>query len=119
MTRAVAILCLLCSVELFGLPPAGQAEGPPAERTYGTSSEVIYALQAHAFEGGIIPRDTVTFSRYCDIAAPCEFAAPVSLPAGAVVTRMELDACLGLQVSANLLRLPPHQDLCQSVAGLD
>jgi hypothetical protein len=89
---------------LFGIFPAASAQEEPlpvareaAEpRTFGTSSTTSHTLQAFAFTG-FSPSEAVSLqanrfgSRFCTI--PCAVEAPLFLPAGALVTAIELDAC--------------------------
>jgi hypothetical protein len=109
-------------VMLFGVPVIARAQAPAAgndERTYGTTSVVSHTLQAFAFNG-FTAVDSAVFSangagsRYCTGAGTqvgadrCFFEAAVVLPAGALVTSIQLEACSDLDlnhVSARLFRM--------------
>jgi hypothetical protein len=112
---------LLLGFALVGAPLAARAQGVGGndERTYGTASLVSHTLQAFAFNG-FTAADSAVFSangagsRYCtgpgtQVAADrCFFEAAVVLPAGALVTSIQLEACSDLDlnhVSARLFRM--------------
>ena len=91
---------LLLATIVFGTSSALWAEVPEAgtaTRTYGTASESIYAVSAVAFNGQFGYFDSIggteRFAKFCTTFS-CTLVAGVSLPAGAVVTRIELDACM-------------------------
>jgi hypothetical protein len=96
-TMAVAVL--LAFTRLGAPAPAaaqaGAATASP-ERTFGTSASVVYNIGAFAFKGesGLDnARVEVAFgSRRCS-GGGCVLAAPVFLPAGALVSRLELAGC--------------------------
>jgi hypothetical protein len=101
----------LAQAQEEGLRRQAPAEGAARRLdTYGTGSTTDYVLQAFAFEPAF--GDGASFagnnfgSRYCT--SSCSFAAPVMLPAGAVIVGMELEACdtdsVG-QVNMNLIRI--------------
>jgi len=78
--------------------PAGSADTTArAARTFGTSASTSHTVQAFLFNG-LSATDTARFaanvsgSRYCT-QAPCSFETAVMLPAGALVTGIELEAC--------------------------
>lgn len=107
MRRPMTLGVIALAAGLLMRPVPGHTEAPAPE-TFGVTSEIVYTLQAFAFE----PYDpnvaavTGSGSRYCT--APCVFAAPVFLPAGARVSRVVLDACDGDAVdgmSGQLLRI--------------
>jgi len=103
-------LGLLLGVLLLGAPavatgqarrapaPASAADtGARASRTFGTASEVSHPIQAFGFTGlkaaDVAAMDANDFgARFCTAAA-CSFEAPLSLPAGALVTGIELEGC--------------------------
>jgi len=91
---------LLMVVILFGSSVSAWAQqGTIQDRTYGTASAVVQMIGAFAFTG-LNATDTANLgstsigARYCMAAAGCSFEAAVSLPAGAVVTSIDLDACI-------------------------
>lgn len=98
--------CLLLASTLLGAPLVARAQGGAeiagdGGRTFGPASSVAHSLDALAFVsigvggGSTAPgrdRLNVQGSRWCD-APGCEFWAPVSVPAGALVSRVELEAC--------------------------
>jgi hypothetical protein len=73
------------------LPPS-----TPEPRTYGTSSLTVHTIQAYEFVS-INNAQTYTGSGlsggFACGGSPCAFVAPVSLPAGALVTFIELEGC--------------------------
>ena len=87
-------------------------------------SEVL-ALHAHAFEGRT-PHDrdalrAVSVQRYCS-GATCTLAAPVELPSGASVTRIELDAVDNdgaADVVAGFSRCDVATGICAGVASVN
>ena len=108
--QANAGLGLLLAVTLLGGPVVAEAQrfgGAPEEsvpgspsheaRTFGTTALVSHTIQAYAFTG-FAAASSAAFdangfkSRFCSV-ANCAFEAPVFLPAGALVTAIELEAC--------------------------
>jgi hypothetical protein len=102
------------ATSLLASPYAAVAQGPvdvAAEdsRTFGTASSVVYNIHYSAFTG-VAGTDNnaveVAFgSRRCT--GSCNLLAPVFLPAGALITRIELVACDSLNtqdVTARLTR---------------
>jgi hypothetical protein len=84
MTRYIVALCLAL------LPAAASAQ--PV--TYGTSAESVHTIQAFAFQAdppAAAQVNSALGAKYCN--ASCVFSAPLLLPAGAVVTRIELEGC--------------------------
>ncbi len=78
-----------------GEPAASSTFPDGREPAWGTASETAHTLQAFAFEL-TLGNDAVTndfFSRHCTDSGFCNFIAPVLLPGGAVIQRIELDAC--------------------------
>ena len=80
-------------------PPVAHAQqsAAPMPRTYGTQDLVAHTISAWAFS----PRSvgdaaavgvTGLLSRYC-VGGPCSYIAPLSLPEGAQVEGVELNAC--------------------------
>jgi hypothetical protein len=106
---AVVAFSLLFTVGLLGMPITGWAQGPTEGRTYGTTSDSVLAVSAVAFTPSFQGHHTSTtsrFARVCD-GSNCELAATVTLPAGALITRIELDGCVFSDfavVSAALVR---------------
>ena len=98
-------LWLLVAIALVGAPAEVTAHeartvavDPKATpRTFGTSS-IVHTIQAHAFtpetaaDATNLGTNTLR-SRSCIGGADCRLAAPVFLPAGAVLEGFELDAC--------------------------
>jgi hypothetical protein len=89
-------LGLLVAVGLLGMPGAAPAQGlSPRPRTFGTTSEIAHVLSAWDFNVANSQGQSVSLSgsyRVC-VGGPCFFLAGVLLPAGALVTRVELDGC--------------------------
>jgi hypothetical protein len=97
---AVAVLGLLLTVGLLGVPIRGWGQEPAEGRTYGTTSEVSHAIHATSFvltsSGTATAQShstTDNLSVFC-LAISCGLATSVSLPDGALVTRVEIDACI-------------------------
>jgi S-layer family protein len=101
--RAAAILAACAGLgaslahaqeEGLGLPITGEV-GTPRDDTYGTASTSNYVLQAFDFVpftgDGSNYIANLSMSRGCQ--SPCNFEAPVMLPAGAVIVALELEAC--------------------------
>jgi len=93
--RTAVVFGLLCAVGLFGLPAWAQAP-----RTFGTLSEVAHVVPAAAFQAGDsnaawrfdgTPKPISVPARFA--VTRTEFATGLQLPAGAVITRIELDGC--------------------------
>jgi S-layer homology domain len=88
---------LVLAPMLLGVPVPVRAQPDTAEpRTFGTSATVSHTVQAFAFTGATaadIARFALagTGSRFCTMA--CTLEAPLSLPAGALVTALEIDGC--------------------------
>ena len=96
-----------------------------ASRTFGTTASTSHTLQAFAFTG-FTAADSARFdanlfgSRFCS-GAGCLFEAAVSLPAGALVTAIELEACdtdPAASVSATLLTQAPLESGLFQLAGV-
>lgn len=102
---------LLLTLPLLVAPTVARAQDMREGPTFGTPS-VSHTLQTFSFVGETaVDNDsagmTGSGSRYCT--APCFFAAPVPLPAGAVMTRIELAGCDSIataNVTARLFRVP-------------
>ena len=101
-----------------------QEAARPAARTFGLVSTVSHTIQALAFAGYSAVDTGNVFanefgSRFCN-APNCAFGAPVSLPAGALVTRLELEACDddagGGSVEATLLRVTVNESAVSPLA---
>jgi hypothetical protein len=103
-------LSLLVAVGLLGMPGGAwgqdrsdplsrgkvQVVAPSSSRTFGTANGTIYRIAA----AGLAPVDSFTayaeaqtFSRSRISGTDGHFDAPVTLPAGATVTHLELDVC--------------------------
>jgi hypothetical protein len=88
-----------------------------------TASSDTLALNSYAFEGrtasdrNVLAADGI--QRHC-AGAPCTLVAPVELPAGAVVTRIELDAVDGgtADVTASFSRCGAASGVCTEVAAV-
>jgi hypothetical protein len=82
------------------MPPAGTPRAllPPGSepRTFGTSSPIAHTIQAFQFHpiagGGTFTGSALNGALACT-AQPCTFVAPLLLPAGALLTSIELEAC--------------------------
>jgi hypothetical protein len=114
--QATAGLGVLLALSLLGGPVAARAqervETPEGRvpRTFGTTVETSYTISPWAFTG-FRPGDSAALNsvsvgtRYCS--SDCFLLAAASLPAGAVVTAIQLEACdtdsVG-NVEASLLR---------------
>ena len=90
-------LAVLLAVALLGAPRAAWAqESPNDSRTFGTDIATSHTIQALAF-ASVLATDSygidTFYSRFCTSATPCRAAAPVLLPAGALVTAIDLEAC--------------------------
>ena len=111
-------LGLLLAVMLIGTPTAArgqQSAGPGDPRTYGTVSEVIHTIQATSFVGFTT---TATYqvngvlAQFCTGTTSCALNSGLMLPAGAVITKIQLDACdetTAGQVTATLFKLPVNE----------
>jgi hypothetical protein len=106
--------------------PRGRGPERPGHgsRTFGTTSSTSHTLQAFAFTG-FSGADNTNVSanefgaRFCSPTAGCLLAAAVSLPAGALVTSIELEACdtsSTAAVTATLLRVDPLESNLFSLA---
>jgi hypothetical protein len=96
-------LGMLVAVGLLGIAGGAYGQGPdPGDstsgvepRTFGTATEVVLTLSAWNFTPS---QATQTWSlnagvyRFCS-GGNCQFISGVQLPAGAIVTRVQLDAC--------------------------
>jgi hypothetical protein len=89
---------LLGAAEGANGQPLSDGASQPTARTFGTVQETIVALSAEAFA----PYDQASFDaarrsgiqRFC-FGASCSLLTPLVLPAGAVITAIELDAVDG------------------------
>jgi hypothetical protein len=113
-----------------GLEPSPEAAAPDrgaVTRTFGTPT-VSHTLQAYAFTGFTaadftFTASTASGSRFCT--TPCFLDAPLQLPAGALVTGIELAACdteATGSVNATLFRVAapdgPATGLATATTGL-
>ena len=105
--QANVSLGFLLALILLGGPVVAQAQRPgevleevpvsPTKglRTFGPTASTSHTLQAFAFTGNQAADSTrfaaSVFSRFCT--APCAFDAALFLPAGALVTSIELEGC--------------------------
>jgi hypothetical protein len=85
------ILCATIAAQADDLPAANEA------RTFETASSVSYTIHASAFTpdpgfGGTAGIQSGG-DRFCEGTTTCRFTAPVLLPAGARVARIDLEAC--------------------------
>ena len=128
LVHAHAVVGLLVAVMLFGPSSNAWAQGPASTRTYGTTSQIIQTVSAFAFTGqtesdqaNIGRPGTIQSGRFCKSPVRCEFVAPVSLPAGALVTGIELDACTFANgiLQAQLLGFEPNEQPPYTLASLD
>src|SRR5262245_17386770 len=88
-TVAVGIVLTVMLVTLRADAQSSEA------RTFGTATEVVLTLSAWNFTTAAATEtwgQTQTGDRYC-VSGNCQFIAGVSLPSGAIVTRVQLDAC--------------------------
>jgi hypothetical protein len=92
--RAVMLVAAVCLVVGAGVPSlSGVAAAQPS--TFGTSDEIAHTVNAWEFGEPNPGRssDTTTFGgRYCVLGA-CSFISGLRLPAGALLSRIELDGC--------------------------
>ena len=99
MKLAPLTIGLLLTTTLFGTSVTARAQtaGPETQpRTFGTSSETVHAVSAVEFSGQYgneTVEGTTRFARSC-AGSDCDLVAGARLPAGALVTRIELDACM-------------------------
>jgi hypothetical protein len=122
-SRANVAFGFLLGLSLLGEPVVALAQefgkvheekgvvSPRHQRTFGTTSDTSHTVGAFAFTGvdaassAFFSSNTLA-SRFCT-GVPCIFNAPVLVPAGALVTVIELDACdtnAAGSVTANLFR---------------
>jgi hypothetical protein len=87
-----------------------------AVRTFGPTARTSHTLQAFAFTG-LAAADSAAFganvlgSRFC-VGTPCSYEAALFLPAGALVTSIELEACdtsISASVTATLFTQAPRE----------
>jgi S-layer homology domain len=78
--------------ESAAVRPSGATLVGRPEPAYGTAELTSHTLQALGFESPGSTGLTVTGSRFCS-AGICFFDAPLLLPAGAAIQRIELEAC--------------------------
>jgi hypothetical protein len=92
--RLPAVVALIVLLALTPAAAQAPSSGPEPERvsarTFGPAAETVLTLQAFAFAGADLTTSPL-FSRFCFVS--CSFFAPVVLPAGALVSRIELAAC--------------------------
>jgi hypothetical protein len=82
--------------ESAAVRPSGATLVGRPEPAYGTAELTSHTLQAFGFETFKTPTTTFatnTGSRYCGDRGGCIFEAPLLLPAGAAIQRIELEAC--------------------------
>jgi hypothetical protein len=82
--------------ESAAVRPSGATLVGRPEPAYGTAELTSHTLQAFGFETFKTPTTTFatnTGSRYCGDPGGCIFEAPLLLPAGAAIQRIELEAC--------------------------
>jgi hypothetical protein len=100
---------ILLVIRLLAFPGSAGASSP---KTYGPTSEVAHVVNAWDFQvmdAGDFASPEVDATRVCD-AGTCVLAAGVRLPAGALATRIELDACdtsATDQITVSMLRVIP------------
>jgi len=113
----------LLAVMLMATSGISSAE-QTATRTYGVQDATVHTIHAYAFKAGFLLdnpsriRTTAQGGRWCEPSVfDCLLNAAVFLPAGAVVTGIEIDGCDGMdngELSATLWRKPlqfgPAQD---------
>jgi hypothetical protein len=131
LIRGTIGLALLVAITRLGAPIEAMAQearaevvGPAATaRTFGTGSSIVHTIQAHAFapqgpaDADRLLTNGSALVRVC-IGGPCQLAAPVSVPAGAVLESLELDACdnsAAGQVSAELIRVAARSSASQQL----
>lgn len=94
--KTFAVLCAFISfssVNAQVLPPDENITLRP--NTYGTQDETVITIPAQAFDGDTATTiwNNVSYRRYVSSAPGCCLHAPVVLPAGAMFTGIEIDAC--------------------------
>jgi hypothetical protein len=73
---------------------AGTTLPPGRPDTFGTTSEIVHTVQAGDFNEIVGVANASTYGeRYCTAPPNCTLIAGLRLPAGAVISRIELDAC--------------------------
>ena len=94
---------------------------PLGPETYGTADEVSHTLQAYAFQAFDLRWIDVlganaAGSRFCSEA--CFLEAPLLLPAGALITSVELDACdfSASNLQVRLFRMGAHEASAATLA---
>jgi hypothetical protein len=118
LIRAISGLGVLLTVTLLGGPVAARAEAGEGagRRTFGTTV-TSHTVGAFAFTGregadnAAVDFTVLSRSRFCS-GAGCTLAASLFLPAGALVTSIQLDACdtnAAGGVTARLIRLPARE----------
>jgi hypothetical protein len=92
-----SLFTIVSMVAVGGAPAAAFLPGAQAVETFGTAAEVAHVVNAFEFQAasaGVIDLDAQSgYHRYCSSVGGCELTAGVRLPAGAVMSRIELDAC--------------------------
>jgi len=98
--HSITAVAALLAISLLGAPRETTAQTGPEiaidQRTFGTTSSVVYNIGASAFTGSrgadnAAVQSSTDKSAWCT--SSCTLAAPVILPAGALVSRVELAAC--------------------------
>jgi len=98
-TAAIGFAMVFITLSAVGQQLATRSHGLINESrvgpyTYGTASETVFAVNALAFRTwNSSTTDDWNVGRYITGGSVPEFLAPITLPEGAVVTAIELDAC--------------------------
>jgi S-layer homology domain len=102
MNQAFRIVAVVLGIALRAMLTAVWADAQSSEaRTFGPTSEVSYTVPAFSFSEFELTNDNTsqaynsdinTGARFCTL-INCRLLAPVQLPAGALVTRIEVDGC--------------------------
>ena len=124
MTLSRSATAMLFVLVLLGMPVAALGQGTdhaPDERTYGIDTSVSLTIPAVAFHGltpGVTYMLNNRFSQHCVNTLACAIEAPVSLPAGALITSIQMDLCdTGAQteVRASLQQVLPSEGAAPTV----
>jgi hypothetical protein len=93
--RAAWVAWPLFACAVAALPPAFADERAAGPDSYGTASDIVYTIQAYQFIPYIGASSNVIANGFGSRACTggCRLVAPVLLPSGAKVNRVEIEAC--------------------------
>jgi hypothetical protein len=117
--EAVAVFSVLFAVGLLGMAGGAWRQDKPLSprppRTFGTASEVAHVILSYdmnVYTGTAATSNHVL--RYCAV-PDCGFYGGVHLPAGAIVSRIELEACVSSDAGEIRFALERHGPLVGGV----